>query len=206
MQNLQLTETSTGSVFYLNEAQIISISEDGDGSRVLFTNEAGGLRNQKTVDQTPAFIASVSDTFIPVTEYTSGAVQYVSTDRISFIDPSGDQVVFRYNNEGMSPSKITITETNAAFQTLINEKASRIVYTFDDVTDGPDTIKLVAALGDLTATFVAGTRFTIFGSSTASMNTIWEVDSVAFAGGKTVITPTVAPATGASNTGSLVLN
>lgn len=205
MAQVQLTESGTGSLFYIDESLIINISASGTGSLVLFTNQWDGLRDQKTVTQSPAFIASQTETFIPVTEYTSGSVQYISTGRITFIDPTGPNVVLRYYKEGMVPDKVTITDTNSALQTLILQKAGRTVYTFDDVTDGPDTIKLAAAFGDLTTTFTAGKRFTVFGSSTASMNTIWEVSSVAFSGGKTVITPTVAPAALASNTGSLVL-
>jgi hypothetical protein len=210
MAELQFTDVATGNKFTVPEKYIIFVATDTLGASVQYIKEWTGQRYQNVVSETPANIALVSDTLIPVTivDTLTGSTQvnYVSTTRMGVIDGTGTYVKFDYDVEGAIRRPISVTQTLIQLETLQREKEGQLVYAFDAVSATVDTISLAAAEGDLTATFTNGVGFTAFGSSTAAMNTIWVVSSSAFSGGKTVITVTGSIPANASETGSIWLN
>lgn len=209
MAELQFTDVNTGNKFTVPEKYIIFVATDTLGAMVQYIKEEDGQRYENVVSETPANIALVSSTLIPVTIVDTGTgstqVNYVSTLRIGVIDGTGTYVKFDYNVEGATRRPISVTETLLALETLVRQKEGQLVYAFDEVSATVDTISLAAANGDLTATFTSGVGFTAFGSSTAAMNVIWVVSSSAFSGGKTVITVTGSIPSGATETGSIWL-
>lgn len=210
MAELQFTDVASGNKFTVPEKFIIFVATDTLGATVQYIKEWQGQRYENVVSETPANIALVSDTLIPVTvvDVPSGSTQvnYVTTTRIGVIDGTGTYVKFDYDVEGASRRPISVTQTLIQLETLQRQKEGQLVYTFDAVSATVDTISLAAVNGDLTATFIAGVGFTAFGSTTADMNTIWVVSSSAYSGGKTVITVTGQIPANASETGSIWLN
>lgn len=203
MAQVQMTIVSTGGKFSVPDENIILVATDTLGALVQYINEKDGQRYQKVVSETPTLIASQSATLIAITDAESNVTYWVSYDRIGTVDQTGTYVNFDYDIEGAAPRKISVTQTIAQLYTLIYEKEGDTVYLYDAVSATVDTISLTAANGDLTTTFTAGVTFTVFGSSTAGMNTIWEVTSSAYSGGKTVITVTGQIPVASSETGSL---
>lgn len=200
-----MTIVATGGKFSVPDSNIILVATDTLGALVQYINETDGQRYQKVVSESPTNIASVSSSLISITDAYSNVTYWVSTDRIGTIDQTGTYVNFDYDVEGAAPRKISVSQTITQLYTKIYEKEGDSVYAYDAVSATVDTISLAAANGDLTSTFVAGVAFTVFGSSTAGMNTIWVVSSSTYSGGKTVITVTGAIPVAASETGSVRL-
>ena len=206
MAQIQLTLVSSGAKFTVSDENIIKVATDTNGAMVQYITEQSGSRYQAIVSEDPALIASASANLISITDQETAQDYWINIDRISLVDESGTYVNFSYEAEGATPQKIYVTQTIAQFYTLVYEKQGSTVFSYDAVNTGADTISLTAATGDVTAQFTLGVVFTVFGSSTAAMNTIWTVTSSTFSGGKTVITVDGDVPTGASSTGELVTN
>jgi len=206
MAQIQLTLVSSGAKFTVSDENIIKVATDTNGAMVQYITEQSGSRYQAIVSEDPALIASASANLISITDQETAQDYWINIDRISLVDESGTYVNFYYEAEGATPQKIYVTQTIAQFYTLVYEKQGSTVFSYDAVNTGADTISLTAATGDVTAQFTLGVVFTVFGSSTAAMNTIWTVTSSTFSGGKTVITVDGDVPTGASSTGELVIN
>lgn len=204
MAQIQLTQASNGAKFSVEDWQIIFVATDTLGASVTYITESTGQRISVVVSESPANIASISDTLIAITDRSSNSTYRISIDRIGTVDLTGTYVKFDYDVEGAAMRPIEITQTVTQFYTLWFEKRGDLVYAYDEVSATNDTISLAAAEGDVTANFTNGVAFQVYGSSTATMNTIWVTSSSAY-GTKTVITVTGAIPSGASETGIVVL-
>ena len=200
MATIQLTQASTGNKFFLDEADIIWVFHDTLGSKVEYRSDRDGNKLNMVVSETPSVIASGSETLIPVTVVNSG-VSYISTDRMGIIDPTGTYVRFDYNVEGSVRRPLYVEETLSELMVLQLEKEGYLVLEYTAVSATLDTITLDSST-DYSSTFVSPVVFTVFGSDTADMNTMWVTASSAHSG-HTTITVTGSIPTGASETGYL---
>ena len=198
MANLQLTAASTGNKFVLAEDDIIWILTDTLGAKVVWRSEIDGQILEEVVSESPAAIAYNSDTFIQVTT-TDAQTPYISYTRMGTIDPTGTYVTFRYDAEGATRAKISVTTTYAALLVLLYQKKGDLVLPFTAVSATLDTITLQSST-NYASKFGSGVIFEVFGSSTAAMNTMWTAASAAHSG-VTTITVTGQIPVGASETG-----
>lgn len=206
MGQIQLTVTATGAKISLSDENIISVKTSGSGSEVVYSRDPQGFRYSAIVSEVAATIASASDTLILVTDQETAQSFYVNIKRIDLVDQSGTYVSFLYQDEGATDKKYLVTQTVTQLYDLIYGKQGKTTYAYDAISAVNETISLAAANGDVTAQFTNGVIFTVYGSSTAAMNTLWTVSSSTFSGGKTVITVTGNVPAGASATGTVVIN
>ncbi|MGV8131277.1 MAG: hypothetical protein ACP5N7_04230, partial [Candidatus Pacearchaeota archaeon] len=120
--SLQFTDVASGNKFTVPEEFIIFVATDTLGAMVQYIKERDGQRFETVVSETPANIALVSQTLIPVTiidlATLSTQVNYVSTLRIGVIDGTGTYVKFDYNVEGASRRPISVTQSLIQLETL----------------------------------------------------------------------------------------
>lgn len=183
---LQLTLAASGQVFTLSESQIIYVNEDTLGSAVTYINERDGSKLVSIVSETKSAIDRISTRLMAVT-LSNGSTPLVNIDRMNVKDRNSTGAYFEYDQEGATNIVIQTTDSFGEFMDTLLTTQGETVYEFDDVNATNDTISLAAAEGDLTSTFVNGVYFTAFGSTTATVNTIWSVSSSAWSGGKQLL-------------------
>lgn len=184
---IQLTQAGIGGVtFNLAESEIIRVLTDTLGALVTYYKEGEGLRNA-TVTETPAKIAGLCKTLIPITHIDTN-VEYINADHIILVDDSGDNTIIKYDTKGAYPKFIEVTETKGAINKAIYELAGQTTYTIDEVSLTANSFILAAAHGNVTTIFTVGKVFSVIDST--GKDGTYTVTSRSFGGGKTTIVAT----------------
>jgi hypothetical protein len=185
---ISLINTSGSEKIKVSDNDILRVYPiaSGTGSNILY-DKKGSYARTITVNETAAQIAGLSKQLVPVT--VNSTTEFISAMHIvsSVADPEGGGgALITYNVEGAMPTYITVSETAAAIQLLINAKAATLVSS-DAITGINRTNNTFTVATNVTAKYTNTTIISVV-DSTGNDRT-YTVTGSAF-GAATVITVT----------------
>jgi len=115
-----VTDASTAATQDISSINIVMVTANGSGSKILYANTANATPMQLIVTQTPASISSSSQYLIALTDTATSAVFYVNVDRINpdIIDSGSGSIVY-YDQGNAEAVKLTVNESRTAIRTAI---------------------------------------------------------------------------------------
>jgi hypothetical protein len=177
MSKLILSDLNNNEIS-LEDSLVLKAFVDGSVTVVQYIDEVDGYR--KTI-QTNTALASVGALSAVLTATTDlgGTSVWVNKNRVVGVSEASSLATLRFDNSGSSPESIKLNVTSAAWNNAVIAKEGGFSYLLDSFTAAPNVVKVDASEGDVSAKFVAGEVFTVFGEGDAN-DTIFEVVSVAF--------------------------
>lgn len=119
-RTFSITDSTTGSTQDISSINIVLVTANGSGSKILYNSYSNATPITLSVTQTPAAISASSAYLIPLTNTATSVVFYVNIDRINpdiLDNGSGSTVLY---NMGMAESTLfVVNESRTAIRTAI---------------------------------------------------------------------------------------
>jgi len=124
-RTFNVTDSSTGATQDISAINIVLVTADGSGSKILYASTDSPTPIQLKVTETPAAINTASQYLIALTDTATSGVFYLNIDRINpdiITNGTGSNV---YYNMGFSEAHMfTVNESRTAIRTAIASVAS----------------------------------------------------------------------------------
>jgi hypothetical protein len=198
MSKLILRRNSDGGEVSLEDSLVLKAFTADGVTNVQYLEEAEGYRKIVKVSDALDNVGGMSGV-LTVTTDLDGDTIWVNKNRVSGVSEKSSLATLRFDGSGASPDSIKLNTTSAAWNNAVIAKEGGFSYVVDSFTAAPNVVVLDAAEGDVTAKFVSGVFFTVFGEGDAN-DTIFSVVSSAFTS-TTNITVTETPIVNASAAG-----
>lgn len=119
-RTFNVTDSSTGATQDISSINIVLVTTDGSGAKILYADTDSPTPIQLKVTETPAAINTASQYLIALTDTATSGVFYVNVDRINpdiITNGSGSNV---YYNMGFAEAHMfTVNESRTAIRTAI---------------------------------------------------------------------------------------
>lgn len=203
MAKIYLNDNATGADITIDESLLLKAFTSNSITNILYLGEEDGYRRTAKVSETLANVGGQSKLLFSTTDLDANTV-WINKDRVTSIYESNSLALIELDAGGSQVERFRSGDTVVAIKAAIIVKDGDSALVIDSFTNTPDTVILDAAEGDLTSSFVAGVKFTVFGEGDAN-DSIYTVVSSAWTT-VTTITVTETPAVvGATNGGRVYL-
>lgn len=114
MALLNLTQTSSGSSFSLDENNVLKIYNNGSKNIVEYLDVVKGLKKQMEVDEAPAAIFALASNMVSTT--SEGATVYLNAGRVTTVSEINSLAIVKYDEGTETSATINLDVDKATFE------------------------------------------------------------------------------------------
>ncbi len=162
MALLNLTQTSSGSAFSLDENNVLKLYVKGSSNIVEYVDSSKGLKKQEEINEAIAEVFATAESMISTT--ISGATVYINAERVTTVDELNSLAIVRYDEGTEALATLSLGETKAAFEAKYSTTPSASLW---ESGTGSEAIKMKVA-NPLSANVSSGESSVAMGSETTA--------------------------------------